>query len=301
MSTLPRPKTAAACIIGDEILSGKTTDTNSTFLAKSLFALGIDLRRIEVIPDDEPDMIATIQRMSAKYDYVFTTGGIGPTHDDITYPAFAKAFDDTLVLHEETLRLMASVSPHMVSRRALVQGETVDRATSTLVDGHVVSTTLARLRMAQLPSRSRVVFTPGLWVPLCIVNNNVHILPGVPRLFRAMLNHYLPALAKDAGVPFVRRSVGTMTPEGDLAEALTLIQNAYGAQGIKIGSYPTFGNPEKERKERVNVTVVGRDKALVEKVAEEVAKAVGGWVHQVEEDGKSDQEAEGIVKRQSAL
>ncbi|KAI9183703.1 hypothetical protein H9P43_004621 [Blastocladiella emersonii ATCC 22665] len=288
MSTsVPRAKTASALIIGDEILSGKTKDTNSNFLAKSLFDIGVDMRRIEVVPDVEEEIIEAVRRMSETYDYVFTTGGIGPTHDDITYESIAKAFNDELVLHEETLAMMARISPKMVEvtpLAAVADPAALDRKSymtvrddPTIAGGapSVVTTTQPRLRMARLPSQSRSVFTPGLWVPLCITNGNVHIFPGIPRLFQAMLTGYLPTIAKEAGVPLRRRAVGTQLPESNIADALTAIQEQYGPQGIKIGSYPTFGDGNAGR-DRVNVTVVGRDLPLVEKVASEIAAAIQG-------------------------
>ncbi|KAI9216968.1 putative molybdopterin binding domain-containing protein [Blastocladiella britannica] len=277
-------KTAAVCVIGDEILSGKTRDTNTPFLARQLFDIGVDLRRVEVIPDDEADIIETVQRMSRTYSYVFTSGGIGPTHDDITYASIAKAFDDELVVHPPTLLKMAEHSPTMVT---VTSPPTEDAdLTAGMIresDGaYLTTTTAARLRMAKLPSRASAAYTPGMWVPICIANDNVHILPGIPRLFEAMVSHYMPTLAADAGIPFLRRAVGTMLKEGDISDQLTVIQDRYKDAGIKVGSYPHFGvatvGPERKR-ERVTVTVTGRDHALVEQATEEIVLAIQGFRH----------------------
>ncbi|KAJ3371106.1 hypothetical protein GGF31_003529 [Allomyces arbusculus] len=284
-------KTAAICIIGDEILSGKTQDTNTNWLAKQLFDLGVDLKRVEVIPDDEADIIEAVTRMSRTYNYVFTSGGIGPTHDDITYASIAKAFGLTLEVHRPTLEQMALISPKMMLVSPLRTDE--DRAAAEREPATIVAPshtdpnsmvamrmTPARLRMAQLPYPSTAHFTPGLWVPLCVVNGNVHILPGIPRLFQAMLAHYLPDLANRDGLgtePFYRRAINTNRGEGDIADALTAIQNQYAADGIKIGSYPTFG-AFKQGGYRVCVTVVGRNVSLVDQVAQAIAVAIDGGV-----------------------
>ncbi|KNE66140.1 molybdenum cofactor synthesis domain-containing protein [Allomyces macrogynus ATCC 38327] len=258
-------KTAAICIIGDEILSGKTQDTNTNWLAKQLFDLGVDLKRVEVIPDDEADIIETVVRMSRTYNYVFTSGGIGPTHDDITYASIAKAFGCTLEDRAAAEREPATiVAPSHTDPGSMV----------------AMRMTSARLRMAQLPYPSTAHFTPGLWVPLCVVNGNVHILPGIPRLFQAMLAHYLPDLANRDGLgtePFYRRAINTNRGEGDIADALTAIQDQYAADGIKIGSYPTFG-AFKQGGYRVCVTVVGRNVPLVDQVTQAIAEAIDGRV-----------------------
>ncbi|KAJ1507453.1 hypothetical protein HMI54_004203 [Coelomomyces lativittatus] len=238
-------KTAAACIIGDEILSGKTLDTNSHFLAKSLFNYGIELKRVEIVPDDTDDIINTILRLKSQHDYIFTSGGIGPTHDDITYDAIAKAFQDTLALHESSLKRYKSMSQYEM--------------------------TPARLRMVTLPTKAKVVYTPNLWVPLCILEG-VHILPGVPKLFEAMLNSYLPSLT--TSTQFYRQIILTSMVEGDLAERLSQIQEKN--KDVKIGSYPTYGTEEEQGTWKVKLSVVGKNKEKTLEVAGLIVVAVNG-------------------------
>eukprot|EP01066_Platyproteum_vivax_P014268 Platyproteum_vivax@DN6398_c0_g2_i2.p1 len=144
-------RTAACLIIGDEVLKGRTHDTNSHFTAKQLYKLGINLERIEVIGDIQETIVSTVQRLSASHNYVFTSGGIGPTHDDITYLALARAFNDELTYHEPTLHLMNEYFKEK-KPESLPLNE-------------------ARRRMALLPSRSKVYTTEGLWVPLAVLEN----------------------------------------------------------------------------------------------------------------------------------
>lgn len=173
--------TAACLIIGDEVLGGKTVDTNSAYLAKWCFNLGISLKRIEVIADDESEIIEAVRRMSDGYDFVVTSGGIGPTHDDITYQSIATAFNLPLKLHQETFEKMKLLSkPH---------------PNQPTFDWEVDSPARrAKLRMAELPTdesrdlKKQVLFPQeDLWVPVSVVNGNIHILPGVPRLCRLHL------------------------------------------------------------------------------------------------------------------
>ncbi|ORY05639.1 Molybdopterin binding protein [Basidiobolus meristosporus CBS 931.73] len=242
-------KTAAACIIGDEILSGKTRDTNTNFLAKYLFDLGIDLRRVEVIPDVEEDIVETVTRLSRKFDVVFTSGGIGPTHDDITYSSIATAYGDTVEYHEDTMRRMLRISPHL-------------------------ELTEARKRMALLPSRSEVFFpSEEFWVPLAVVNQNIHILPGVPRIFQQLLTDFRPQFETLAsGQKFHRKLVGTMWAESKIAKILRDAQEELGERA-KIGSYPKWNNS----KVNVVISFVGKDEGLLEEYAKKIALLVDGF------------------------
>jgi molybdopterin-biosynthesis enzyme MoeA-like protein len=182
---------------------------------------------------------------------------------------------------------MAEISPRMVTTQQVPENQapaTFETETTTVgmsQNGQpvVITTTLPRLRMAQLPSKAKVFFTPGLWVPLCVVNNNVHILPGIPKLFTAMLTCYLPELARQTpSLPkFYRQAIHTNLPEGDIADALTQIQDQYQSFGIKIGSYPLFGVSQY----RVCVTVVGRDHPLIMKVSNEIAKKIEGTIEKL--------------------
>jgi len=283
-----RPISTAAClIIGDEVLGGKTVDTNSAFFAKYCFSLGIGLKRIEVIADDEEEIIEAIRRMSDRYDFVVTSGGIGPTHDDITYQSIGKAFSLPLTLHDEAFARMKRLSrPH---------------PSQPNFDWTTASPALAaKKRMIELPldkSRSideQVAFTDdSLWVPLCIVNGNVHILPGVPRLFTTMLEGYKEVLrtklADKSGVGDHRIIISTPMAESAVAGYLTELAAKVGSRGVKVGSYPRWG------KARNSVTLVGKDVEYMESLVAEVEKGVDGKRVAVEgeddADGENDKDA----------
>ncbi|MCJ1378493.1 hypothetical protein MMC17_001592 [Xylographa soralifera] len=260
--------TAAALIIGDEILNGKTVDSNSAYFAKFCFSLGINLKRIEVIADDESEIIEAVRRMSDKYDFVVTSGGIGPTHDDITYESIGKAFDLKLKLHDDALRRMKKLSkPH---------------PSQPNFSYDVPSPALeAKLRMLRLPidtareEESQVLFVDeGLWVPISVVNGNIHILPGVPRLFTQLLDglkpRLVPRLTDPEGKGIYRVMISTPMAESAVAAYLTELAAKAEPKGIKVGSYPRWG------KGRNTVTLVGRDKEYMDSLIPEVEKNVQG-------------------------
>ncbi|KAJ5529193.1 hypothetical protein N7527_002586 [Penicillium freii] len=260
--------TAACLIIGDEVLGGKTIDTNSPYLAKFCFSLGIELKRIEVIPDDEEDIIEAVRRMSSRYDFVVTSGGIGPTHDDITYSAIAKAFNLKLELHQPAFERMKRLSkPHPMQLN---------------FDWDTPSPGLtAKLRMVELPfdpklpAESQAVFVADdLWVPVAVVNGNVHILPGVPRLFERLLLSLkpllIPRLTDPEGKGTFRLMISTPLPESAVAPYLTELAAKVEPRGIKVGSYPRWG------KKRNTVTLVGADTAYMESLVSEVEENVQG-------------------------
>ncbi|GAB7350783.1 hypothetical protein MBLNU459_g1324t1 [Dothideomycetes sp. NU459] len=260
--------TAACLIIGDEVLGGKTVDTNSAYLAKFCFSLGINLKRIEVIGDEEAEISEAVTRMSAAYDFVVTSGGIGPTHDDITYASIAGAFGLPLVLHDETFSRMKRLSrPH--PSQPHFDWETPSAALE------------AKKRMVILPRDEKladdlqVVFTSDdLWVPVAVVNGNVHILPGVPRLFERMLTglkpKLLPRLTDPEGKGVYRVLFSTPLAESAVAEYLTALSKKVESKGVKVGSYPRWG------KSRNTVTLVGRDKEFMDSLIPEVEKGVNG-------------------------
>jgi molybdenum cofactor synthesis domain-containing protein len=211
----------------------QTVDTNSAYLAKFCFSLGINLKRIEVIGDEESEIVEAVRRMSSTYDFVVTSGGIGPTHDDITYQSIANAFSLPLVLHEDTFSRMKKLSkPH---------------PNQPNFDWEKPSPALeAKKRMVILPwdekvaSEQQVVFTAeDLWVPVAVVNGNVHILPGVPRLFERMLTglkpSLLPRLTDPEGKSVYRIIISTPLPESGVASYLTELAKKVEPQGIKVG------------------------------------------------------------------
>ncbi|KAG2167854.1 hypothetical protein JADG_007593 [Aureobasidium aubasidani] len=297
--------TAACLIIGDEVLGGKvgqslffahipmesascsshhdgTVDTNSAYLAKFCFSLGINLKRIEVIGDEESEIVEAVRRMSSNYDFVVTSGGIGPTHDDITYQSIANAFDLPLVLHDDTFSRMKRLSrPH---------------PNQPNFDWNTPSPALeAKKRMVILPydknlsSEEQVVFTADdLWVPVAVVNGNVHILPGVPRLFERMLTGLkpglLPSLTDPEGKGVYRIIISTPLPESGVASYLTELAKKVEPEGIKVGSYPRWG------KARNTVTLVGRNKEYMDSLVPEVEKGVQG--KRVTKEGEDDVDGE---------
>ena len=238
MSTSKDP-TACVLIIGNEILSGRTKDVNLNFIANRLTELGIRLSEARVIPDLSHAIVDTVNQCRARYNYVFTTGGIGPTHDDITAVCIAKAFGVPLVRHQPSVEKMEHY-----------YGDKLNAA---------------RLKMADLPEGSepietRVTSAPGFRI------ENVYVLAGVPSIAQAMFDSVAPSLAH--GAPVVSRYVEAHMGEGDLADALTEIQNAFPA--VDLGSYPFF------RTGRIGLSVVvkGTDVDAIDGAIEQVVKAV---------------------------
>jgi len=270
--------TAACLIIGDEVLGGKTVDTNSAYMAKFCFSLGINLKRIEVIGDEESEIIEAVQRMSNNYDFVVTSGGIGPTHDDITYQSIAKAFGLKLKLHQEAYDRMKKLSkPHPSQPNFSWDEDSPARK--------------AKLRMAEIPTdesrdmKMQALFpTEELWVPVSVVNGNVHTLPGIPRLFEKLLDGMkpilLPRLTDPDGKGIFRILISTPMAESAVAPFLTELAERVEPKGIKVGSYPRWG------KERNTVTLVGRDQELMESLVAEVEKNVDG--KRVSVEGEDD-------------
>ncbi len=202
--------TACVIVIGNEILSGRTQDKNIAFLASELSAIGIPLREVRVIPDVEQTIIDTVRAMSAAFTYVFTTGGIGPTHDDITSDAIAKAFNKPLFKHPEAEKaLLAHYTPDQVNE--------------------------ARMKMALVPEGARLITNPVSAAPGFIIEN-VYVMAGVPRIMQAMFDAIRPALK--GGPAVLSESVTTTLPEGTIAAGLTAIQAEF--PETDIGSYPYF-------------------------------------------------------------
>ena len=202
--------TACLIIIGNEILSGRTVDANLSHLAKRINEVGVQLREARVIPDVEETIVATINEMRAAYDYVFTTGGIGPTHDDITSASVAKAFGVPIHRHPDAERIL----------RAHYTEDQINEA---------------RLKMADVPLGATLLDNPVSSAPGFRMGN-VFVMAGVPRIMQAMLDAIIPELR--GGVPVLTLSVATDLPEGTIAAGLAEIQNQY--PDVEIGSYPLF-------------------------------------------------------------
>lgn len=202
-------------IIGNEILSGRTVDANLSYVAKRLNdAAGIQMREARVIPDVTETIVATVNECRAKFDYVFTSGGIGPTHDDITSDAIAKAFG--VALHRDPQ-----------AERILRQHYTEDTINE------------ARLKMAEVPVGATLLDNPVSSAPGFRMEN-VFVMAGVPRICAAMVDAILPTLK--GGAPVLTLSITTNLAEGEIAADLTAIQQRH--TDIDIGSYPLFKQGE---------------------------------------------------------
>ena len=262
-------KTAGIVIIGDEVLSSKTVDTNSAWFAKYCFELGVDLRRCEVIPDEADEIGEAVRRMSSKYDFVVTSGGIGPTHDDLTYPSIAEAFGQKLTLHDETVERMKRLSVRKINWDVPKDDPELN----------------ARLRMARFPERAEVHFpSKELWVPIVVANSNVHILPGIPRLFQGLLTAYRPTLEQrvDAANRLTRLLVATEMPESRISSYLTGLQKKVDAKGVKVGSYPRGVNMG------VVVSLLGKDKDYLASLVPDVEKELDGKQLDLEQESTKE-------------
>jgi molybdenum cofactor synthesis domain-containing protein len=233
--------TAAVLVIGDEILSGRTKDKNIGYIADYLTAIGIDLKEVRVVSDDESAVVEALNALRKKYTYVFTTGGIGPTHDDITADCIAKAFGVALPQHPEAVAILKE-------RMAKIGGELNE----------------ARLRMARIPEGAALVANkvsgaPGFWI------GNVIVMAGVPSIMQAMLDEVAPKLK--TGTKLLSETIRADAKEGDVGTELGLIAKAH-PEAI-IGSYPFF---DEKIGPNTNIVVRSRDAAQLALVKAAVEK-----------------------------
>jgi len=228
---MPNP-TAAMLVIGDEILSGRTRDANMYHLAGQLNDHGIDLREVRVVSDDAPAIIAAVRTLSAAYDSVFTSGGIGPTHDDITADCIAAAFEDHIDIRADA--------------RALLQAH-YDKSGQEL--------NAARLRMARIPDTATLIDNPVSIAPGFTVQN-VHVMAGVPSVFQAMVASVLPTLT--GGAALLSQTLRIDRGEGDIAGPLGDIASDF--TDLSIGSYPF----QKDGKYGANIVMRGTDSARID-------------------------------------
>ena len=203
---------AAIIIIGDEILSGRTRDQNTCYIASHLGAIGITLCEVRIIPDIDTWIIDTVNSLRARYDYVFTTGGIGPTHDDITADSIARAFDVPIDIDERALDMMRKRY-----KEEDLRGE--------------------RLRMARIPAGADLIdnsisHTPGFML------DNVIVMAGIPDIMQVMLDSVLPKLR--SGRPFLTMTIRVIAPESQIAASLKAVQKQF--DDLTLGSYPFFEN-----------------------------------------------------------
>jgi molybdenum cofactor synthesis domain-containing protein len=200
------PRTAAALIIGNEILSGKIADTNTTFLARMLFDLGIELRRVVVCPDEIETIGSDLSELRASHDIVFTSGGVGPTHDDVTIDGVAESFGRPVV--------------RSVGTEKMIRHYYGDRATE------------AHFRMANMPEGAEIIRSSDAPWPTVVIEN-VFVLPGVPEIFELKLADLRKRL--DEGCAFHSQAIYTMSDEGEIAALLERIAEDF--TGVMVGSY----------------------------------------------------------------
>ena len=220
--------TAGLLVIGDEILSGRTKDKNIGFIAEYLTAVGIDLKEVRVVPDEEPEIVAAVNALRSRYTYLFTTGGIGPTHDDITADAVAKAFGVAIDYHPRAVEIL---------RERLAQtGAELNEA---------------RMRMTRVPAGGELVLNkisaaPGFRI------GNVIVMAGIPSVMQAMLEFVTPQLK--TGAKMLSESVQADCREGDIGTELGIIAKAH--PDVIIGSYPFM---DEKRGPNTHVVMRARD------------------------------------------
>jgi len=202
--------TAALLVIGDEILSGRTKDKNTGYIADYMTVIGIRLREVRMVPDIEDEIVAAINALREKYTYVFTTGGIGPTHDDITADAVARAFGVSIDIDERAVAMM---------RERYAPGDLTE----------------TRLRMARIPEGAELIENSVSRAPGFMIGN-VIVMAGVPRIMQVMLDDVAPRLK--TGSKLLTRTVRVERPEGDVAPGLGRVQNDH--PEVQMGSYPFF-------------------------------------------------------------
>jgi molybdenum cofactor synthesis domain-containing protein len=253
--------TAAVLAIGDEILSGRTQDTNTNHIARFLGGLGIDLKEVRVVGDVEAEIIAALNALRAVYDLVFTTGGIGPTHDDITADAVARAFGVGIGYHPEVYAMLEARYP---------PGEFNDM----------------RKRMARIPDGASLVANPISAAPGFHIGN-VYVLAGVPMVMAAMLEQIAPQLPHGATVRSI--TVEANVPEGTIAPGLAELQKAH--LDVAIGSYPFYreGAPQPFGAQLV---MRSRDAAALERTAqalEDILRKLGAAPQRINPADSSSQ------------
>ncbi|WP_420332724.1 competence/damage-inducible protein A [Roseibium sp.] len=232
--------TAAFLVIGDEILSGRTKDKNIGFVADYMTSLGIDLKEVRVVPDEQDEIVSAVNALRARYSYVFTSGGIGPTHDDITAESVAAAFNVPLNLDPRAVAIM---------EKHYQPGQF----------------TPARQRMARIPEgadliENKVSKAPGFRI------ENVHVMAGVPSIMQAMMDAIAPTLK--TGKKMLSKTVAADMPESRIADRLAAIQDTH--PQTLIGSYPNAS----DGKFTTQIVIRSRDEAVLNAAADDVAQAV---------------------------
>lgn len=225
-----RQKTAAIVVIGNEILSGKSADKNASFLIDELHGLGVALRRVIIIPDALDTIAQAVRECAGSFDYVFTSGGVGPTHDDMTIAGVAQAFNRPVIRHPQLDAMLRGYF-----------GDGIDEA---------------RLRLADIPDGSSLLYDNGMRWPV-LATENVFVLPGVPELFRSKFEAIRERFRAE---PFFVSVIYTREDEFDIAPRLDRVAAHYPT--VEIGSYPNFTSDEY----RVKLTIESKEATAVDEV-----------------------------------
>ncbi len=235
--------TAGLLIIGNEILSGKIQDENTPYLLRELRQQGVDVMAVHVIPDEIDVISSDVRSFSDRFDYVLTTGGVGPTHDDVTMEAVAAAFELDLVVHDEMERQL----------RNALRGEEPNES---------------QMKMCTLPRGAQLISTPDLWFPLVHLGN-VYIFPGIPRLLRAKFES-----ARDAfkGQPYHLRRVYVRCMESDIAQDLHDLLDDF--PELLLGSYPRTTARESASDYLTMLTLESRDEGYVVRAVESLVARI---------------------------
>jgi molybdenum cofactor synthesis domain-containing protein len=236
--------TAAILAIGDELLSGRTKDKNIGHLAELLTLSGIDLKEVRIVSDEEEAIVEALNALRSRNDYVFTSGGIGPTHDDITADAVSKAFGVPCIHDPDAMRLLGE----MYERRG-------------------VEFTEARQRMARMPEGATHIANPVSTAPGFVIGN-VYVMAGVPQVFQAMVDNVLPTLR--SGVKMLSRAIPCPYGEGDIGTLLSAVQKAH--PQTSIGSYPKYDG----QRFSTEIVVRARDEQTIDAAAEAVVEMIAG-------------------------
>ena len=231
---------AAILIIGNEILSGRTQDTNTSTLATWLNSLGVKVEEVRIIPDVEDTIINSVNLLRKQHNYVFTSGGIGPTHDDITSESISKAFQLPYEKHEEGYKILEAYYK---------QGEFND----------------GRQKMIWMPRGANLILNPTSGAPGFYVEN-VFVLPGVPSILKSMLGGIKNKII--GGNPIISHTISLRTFESHIADSLTAVQNKY--NNVEIGSYPFF----QAGKLGVSIVMRSDDQDLLDKCSSDVMNFV---------------------------
>ena len=231
---------AAILIIGNEILSGRTQDTNTSAIAKWLNSIGVKVEEVRVIPDIEKTIINTLNLLRTTYDYVFTTGGIGPTHDDITAESVSKAFNLKYEIHKKAYKILESYYK---------PGEFSE----------------GRQKMVCMPENANLILNPTSGAPGFNVEN-VFCLPGVPSILKSMLGGLTNVIV--GGAPILSLTISLRTVESEIAKPLTKVQN--NNQDVEIGSYPFF----QVLKLGVSIVIRSEDKSKINNCNSQILKFV---------------------------